>query len=537
MWTLSQHAHYDKTAAAIALVTAAYVGWNAASAFVARRAVNRVLADQELYEPPTSLPLLGNTLDVMVHHKHRLHEWFTEQTLAANGRPWVLRIIGRPPTLVLTSPQAIEDVFKTIDFFDKGPDVREICYDFFGDGIAGVDGEKWITQRRTASHLFSMQMLRDVMDEVVIEKSLKLRDVLAECARLKKPVSMKSLLAKLSSDVFTKIGFGVDLDGLGGDVDVEMEHPFIKAVETYAFVIQSRLQSPMWLWRLKKRLDLGEERDLRKARKTVHDLVMEIMQKSIADKAAAKGSNQRKDLITLFLETSDGSADLMSVRDTVMSFFLAGKDTTSFSMSWMIVNMNRYPHVLEKIRAEINANLPELLSGEIEAPSMTDLQKLPYLEAAMKESLRLYMATIHRAPNQSTTLSDGLRVPFGSHVIVPTYAMARLPMVWGQDAAEYRPERWIDEETGRVLKVSPFKFISFSAGPHQCIGMRFALLEMQTVMAVLLSRFDIKTVENPFDITYDFSITLPVKGLLMANIHDRSVTPAASHYGHDSIGL
>ncbi|KAF1781030.1 Cytochrome P450, E-class, group I [Phytophthora cactorum] len=203
------------------------------------------------------------------------------------------------------------------------------------------------------------------------------------------------------------------------------------------------------------------------------------MKKSIADKNAATDSKQQKDLITLFMDTMDSTAAVMEIRDAVITS-LAGKDTTSFSMSWMIVNMNRYPRVLDKIRAEINANLPELMSGELEAPSMSDLQKLPYLEAAMRESLRL---------------------------------------VWGEDAAEFRPERWIDED-GKVIKMPPFKFFSFLAGPHQCLGMRFALLEMQTVMAVLLSRFDIKTVENPFDITYDYSVVIPVKGPLMANIHD-----------------
>ncbi|KAF1781031.1 hypothetical protein GQ600_24149 [Phytophthora cactorum] len=89
-------------------------------------------------------------------------------------------------------------------------------------------------------------MLKDKMDAVVIEKSLQLRDY-------------EIVALQLSSDVFTKIGFGVDLNGLGGDVDVEMEHPFIKAVETFGYVFQSRLQSPMWLWRLKKRFGLAEE--------------------------------------------------------------------------------------------------------------------------------------------------------------------------------------------------------------------------------------------------------------------------------------
>ncbi|RLN31908.1 hypothetical protein BBJ28_00023870, partial [Nothophytophthora sp. Chile5] len=334
MWTLPQHLESAEASAtlwtSLAVATALYAGWHVASAVVARRAVDRVLASQQLYEPPTTLPLLGNTLDVMLYHKHRMHDWFTDQCLAAGGRPWVLRIIGRPPTLVLTSPAEVEDVFKTqFDVFEKGPDICEIGHDFFGEGIVGVEGAKWLHQRRTASHLFSMQMLRDVMDAVVIEKTLQLRDVLAECARQQKPVSMKSLLAKLSSDVFTKIGFGVDLNGLAGDVDVEMDHPFIKAVENIGSVFQSRLQSPMWLWRLKKKLNIGEERQLRKDSKIIQDLVSEIMAKSLADKANAMGadSKKQKDLLTLFLESTDGAADVMDVRDTVMNFFLAGKDT------------------------------------------------------------------------------------------------------------------------------------------------------------------------------------------------------------------
>ncbi|RLN68236.1 hypothetical protein BBJ28_00015721, partial [Nothophytophthora sp. Chile5] len=74
----------------------------------------------------------------------------------------------------------------------------------------------------------------------------------------------------------------------------------------------------------------------------------------------------------------------------------------------------------------------------------------------------------------------------------------------------------------------PFQFFSFLAGPHQCLGMRFAMLEMQTVLAVLLSRFDIRTVQDPFEITYDFSLVIPVKGPLLATIHDRVAVPAAS---------
>ncbi|KAE8991555.1 hypothetical protein PR003_g21370 [Phytophthora rubi] len=92
--------------------------------------------------------------------------------------------------------------------------------------------------------------------------------------------------------------------------------------------------------------------------------------------------------------------------------------------------------------------------------------------------------------------------------------------VWGEDAGEYKPERWIDPETGKVKHVSSFKFISFIAGPRQCIGMRFALLQMRIAIAVLFSRFDLKTVDDPFEITYDIAFTLPVKGPLNVSVHE-----------------
>ncbi|KAE9047891.1 hypothetical protein PR003_g13680 [Phytophthora rubi] len=169
-----------------------------------------------------------------------------------------------------------------------------------------------------------------------------------------------------------------------------------------------------------------------------------------------------------------------------MNFLLAGSETTSFSLSWVIVNLNRYPDVLAKLRAEFREKLPGLMTGEIDAPT------------------------------------DGTFVPLGCGVMVPLYAAARMKDVWGEDADEYKPERWIDPETGKLKHVSSFKFVSFIAGPRQCIGMRFALLQMRIAIAVLFSRFDLKTVEDPFEITYDIAFTLPVEGPLNVSVRERA---------------
>lgn len=201
-----------------------------------------------------------------------------------------------------------------------------------------------------------------------------------------------------------------------------------------------------------------------------------------------------------------------------VNFFFAGKDTSSFVLSWFIVMMNRHPQVLRTIRDEIRDQLPELLSGEIDAPSMEQLGRLPYLEAAMRENLRLNTSMTTRSPNQDTTLSCGTFIPKNSVVCVCHYASARLKSTWGDDAAEYKPERWLDPDTGKLRQFSPYQFVTFLAGPRQCIGMRFAMLELRMVASVLCSRFNIKTVEDPFSLTYELSTVFPVKGRLMCTV-------------------
>ncbi|KAE9291018.1 hypothetical protein PF008_g25439 [Phytophthora fragariae] len=526
MWGMAQHRVNEREAAlAAGALGTLYLSYKLLSAMYKSGRMARAFDAQGLYRPKSTLPILGNTLDVMFYQKERLWDWMAEQSNLSEGKPWVLSIVGRPDALVVTSPEACEDVFKTqFGNFGRGSELRDVIYDIFGDGIAGVDGEEWQKQRRVASHLFSMKMLRDVMDEVIIEKVTKLKEVLTECAKEGKVVPMKSLFGKFTSEVFTKIGFGVDLRSLESDPCSDSNNAFIKAVDVYAEVFGARVQSPAWFWKLKRLLSIGDEGRLKRSAKVAESLTQEVLAKSLEVRRRDSSEVKQTDLLTLFVETNT-SIDPKAVHDTLMSFLLASKDTSSFSLSWILVNLNRYPAVLAKLREEIRQNLPGLMTGEIKVPTMEDLQKLPYLEAVVKESLRLQMTASNRMAKTSTTLSDGTFVPEGCAVMIPMYASARVKSVWGEDAAEYKPERWIDATTGKVTPVSPFKFVTFGAGPRQCLGMRFALLQIQTTVAVLFSHLDLKTTEDPFDLTYDFAITLPVKGPL--NVTVRQVTPAA----------
>ncbi|KAF1319137.1 Cytochrome p450, partial [Globisporangium splendens] len=383
---------------------------------------------------------------------------------------------------MVATPELFEDIMRTqFDVFEKGEEEASYMRDVFGQGILNSDGEEWYFHRKTASNLFSLQMMKDVMHEAVREKLKVFCDVLSSYESEQHPTSLKSTMIHFTSDVFGKIGFGVDLDclqtGLLGKHHLSMIDSFI------------------------------------------YRIVNEVA----ANKTAATSDTPPKNLISLFLnsevndvkETSfESEAHL--IRDTIVNFIFAGKDTTSQSMSFFIVVMNRYPNVLAKIREELHAKLPGLMHAEGEILSREELAQLTYLEGAIRENLRLNPSVSwgSRQANADTVLSDSTPITKGARIGLAIYAAGRKTSIWDEDALEFKPERWIDASTGKLIVVSPFRFASFFAGPLQCIGMKFAMMEMKTTLAVLLSKFDLTTVENPWDITYEVAITMSVKGPL-----------------------
>ncbi|ETK85660.1 hypothetical protein L915_09597, partial [Phytophthora nicotianae] len=495
---------------------------------------------RKIHRPDTTLPLLENTLDfIRAARDGDMHDRAVELCSQFNGEPILFRSIGMPDELVISTPEAFEDVLKTqFNNFPKGSYMCQNLKDLLGDGIFAADGDLWVHQRKTASNLFTMRALRDSMAATIQRHAAVLFDILQRASDSGETLDLFRLLNRFTFEAFAEIGFGVRM----GCLDSDEEHPFQKAFDHAQRALLLRFVRPGWFWKTQRWLGVGVEGELKSDIEVINTTVLEIVEKALARRSSNcsdSGVDTGRDIVSLFLDSVGSSPnantqqfDPMYLRDIVVNFLIAGRDTTAQTLSWFFLNLTKNPHVETTIRNEIAEKIQKsgVEEAETTGATMQDVSQLVTLEAALRETLRLHppVPLIPKHVAEDTTLADGTFVKGNSLVVLATYAMARMQHVWGPDAAEFKPERWIDSTTGKLISVSPYKFASFNAGPRLCLGMNLAMLEMKLVVAGLLSKFHIE-VQDPDKVTYDVSLTLPVKGSLDVKI-SRTVSPTGPDF-------
>lgn len=498
---------------------------------------------RHLPSPASTLPLLGNTLDLMVFQLPRLHDWIAEECERHNGRPWRLEIPGLPPRVVVSSVQAFKDIMKTqFDVFEKGPRLNVLLEDIAGQGIIAVDGDQWKAQRKVLTHLFTIRAFRETIMDSIKQHVRVLGRVLHQQMKTGEPLDLGKTSHRFTFDTFAQIGFGLERNYLAEGQDDEL----VEALDGLNHGAQLRFVQPAWLWRLQHWFKLGNERVMARYLGVLDKVVFDIVRECLRSKeelGAKQAATTRRvnDVVSLFVDhyaqgtTIDQvlQVDAAFLRDTAVNMLFAGRDTTASALMWCVLMANRNPKATASVRNELSSLLPRLVTDPEYVPDLEDMEQLLYLEAFVRETLRLYPITPFNAreANRDTTLSDGTFIPKGTRVQIPSYALGRMTHVWGPDAAEFKPERWIEVDTStnkRTLRqVSAFQFPAFHAGPRICIGMRFAILELKTALAYVLSKYELKTVDKPESYTYGISLTLVIKAPIMVTVHPAPTAAAA----------
>ncbi|KAL5059655.1 hypothetical protein RYX36_031259 [Vicia faba] len=246
-----------------------------------------------------------------------------------------------------------------------------------------------------------------------------------------------------------------------------------------------RLPLPI-IWKIKRYFNIGSEKRLKEAVTEVREFAKNIVREKKRE-LEETSSLQTEDMLSRFL--SSGHSEEEFVTDMVISFILAGKDTTSAALTWFFWLLWKNPRVEEEIVKEVSKKSESLVYDEV--------KEMVYTHAALSESMRLYppVPMDTKEAVKDDVLPDGRFVKKGTIVTYHVYAMGRMKSLWGDDWAEFRPERWLERDVvnGKWVFVGRdlYSYPVFQAGPRVCLGKEMAFMQMKRIVAGIVGKFKV----------------------------------------------
>ncbi|KAJ4767377.1 hypothetical protein LUZ62_077752 [Rhynchospora pubera] len=442
-------------------------------------------------------PLVGY-LPQYLANRHRTADWFSEMLANAPNNTIVFHRLGGVRKVITANPANVEHILRThFDNYPKGEMFLTTLHDFLGTGIFNADGKTWQMQRKKASYEFNTKSLRSFIERCVHQEiETRLLPLLQQASATGQVIDLQDVFERFAFDNVCKVSFDLDPGCLDPESEEEAAHDnktssftntFSKAFRNASSLSAQRFRYAIpRFWKIKKLFDIGSERRLRESISIVHEFADQIIH------SRKKEKQTKQDLLSRFVASSDHYSERF-LRDIVISFLLAGRETTSSALSWFFWILSSRPEVEAKILDEIRSIRAKNRGSGMKGYDFEDLKEMNYLHAAISESMRLYtpVPVFTSQAMEDDILPDGTHVKKGWLVSYNSYAMGRMEANWGKDCLEYRPERWIDAD-GTFRQENSFKFTAFHAGPRMCLGKEMAYIQMKSIVASVLEHFELE---------------------------------------------
>ncbi|KAL5545528.1 hypothetical protein UlMin_005215 [Ulmus minor] len=336
------------------------------------------------------------------------------------------------------------------------------------------------------------------------EEIRRLLNLMQEKANAREQVDVGGELTKVTSNVVWRMSMSQRC--AENDNEADEIRFMVKASQE----ILGKFNLSDHIWFLKK-FDL---QGLRKKSKEIHEKFDDMMERIIKEHDEArkegKGRGDIKDFLDILLEISeDESSEIRLSRENIKAFildiFVAGTDTSAIATEWALAELINHPKILKKARQEIDSVI-----GKARLVEESDIPNLPYIQAIVKETLRLHPPgpLLFRRSSQKCTI-NGYDIPKNTQLFVNVWTIMRDPKYW-DDPLEFKPERFLVEEGKSQLDVrgQNFHFLPFGSGRRGCPGTSLGLQIVQTSLAALIQCFEWK-VDGEVDMEEGLALTLP----------------------------
>ncbi len=378
--------------------------------------------------------------------------------------------IGSRRGYLITNPADIRHVLQdNARNYHKSPLYQKLR-ESIGNGLLTSEDGFWLRQRRIAQPAFHRQRVAELAG-VMAKAARETADEWQTIASDERPVDIADEMMRFTRTVVLRALLGGDLG------------PFTSKIDHAWTVINEHIGNSFWTLGIAARFQRAQARQFEDAR----DILRQAVDYVINERR--RRPTDAADLLSMLMAARDEeTGDRMSdeqLRVEVTTFLLAGQETTSLALTWTWFLLSQHPRARQRLEQELDTVLGD------RPPEYSDLAHLPYTRMVIDEAMRLYPPAWSFARQALNEDAIGrFRLPQGWLAFVVPYVLHRLPAYW-RDPESFEPERFSPEQSAERPK---FVYLPFGAGPRQCIGNQFALIEAHLSVATLAQRYRLELV-------------------------------------------
>nr|ATW72312.1 cytochrome p450 CYP4EC3 [Brachionus calyciflorus] len=426
------------------------------------------------------LPFIGN-IHLMKPRKELFNQLIEIPKYFPN-EPFFCNWIGTYPVVIVHNSSVIEEFFNSSKHTEKVW-LYSFVEDWLGTGLLTSFGEKWHRRRRLLTPAFHFEILENFR-EIMNEHSEILVQKFEKFSHEKKPIEIFKELKLCTLDIIGETAMGVNLEAQK-NLNVE----YVKSVDRASYLLNVRFNSP-WEWNDFIYYNLTPNgRQLKNCLNILHSFTRDVILKRDAEFDETDFEIKKKFAfldILLKAKRQDPTLTFQDIQEEVDTFMFEGHDTTAVSLAWTLLLLAENKDIQEKVQQEIDENLAHTNKHL----TSDDLKKLKYLECVIKESLRLYPSApfIGRSITEDCEIA-GHKFKRNDPVLIAICAIHRDEKFF-PDPERFDPDRFLNEN---LFSNHPYCYIPFSAGRRNCIGQKFAQMELKIVLIHLLRKFNISS--------------------------------------------
>nr|XP_014280689.2 cytochrome P450 4C1-like [Halyomorpha halys] len=448
---------------------------------------------------PPGVPFLGQALTMWLRTPKDIVPLISEWCEKYGGL-FEVEVFGMK-YVVVAEPEVVEPLLTSTVNITKGYYEYSFIKPAFMDGLLLSSGDKWRSRRKLLTPCFHFKILESSLESICRNADEYASTLLASGG---KPFELTEILYLHTLKSICESAMGVQLSSRD-----EEQNEYIKSTKIIAYGVVKRYlrvwQYPEFIFRL---CDAGKR--FFKCIDIIHNFDKKVIrQRKRLFKAEKTGceynkitkNDQRKVFLDTLLDLDESNPGLFTeddILEEVHTFMVEGHHTTGSALMFAHFLLANYPKVQEKVYAE----QMEIFEGSERMPTMQDLNKMIYLEMVIKETLRLYPSIpfFTRLITDDLRIDENTTIKAGQTVLVFAYSVHRSKKHWDN------PNEFIPERFTPGIERHPFSFIPFSAGPRNCIGQKFAMRNLKTVLSIVVRNCRLEAVTTSF--TVDYMVTI-----------------------------